>query len=151
MKREKMIATMNNRFEGLNEAGVEALFNIVMIIPEKERWMASTTPERIAELDALKEQKELEEAQAKEAAVQKAEMKRNQIYHDHAKMFDAINTVDIPVRYDLGIDEIRAIDYICGGISKCFPEYAFDVANKYFCYGFAKGLKCAKAQAKKAK
>ena len=40
MKKEEMIATMTNRFEGMNEAGVEALFNIIMLIPDKERWMA---------------------------------------------------------------------------------------------------------------
>lgn len=64
-------------------------------------------------------------------------------------MFDAIHTVEIPARYDLGSNEIQAIDYICGGVAKCFPEYAFAVANKYFCYGFANGMKCAKAQARK--
>ena len=153
MKREEMIATMTNRFEGMNEAGVEALFNIIMLIPDKERWMASTTPERIAELDALKVQREQEEKQAKEQAQaeadQRAEEKRNQLYHDFAKMFDAIHTVDIPSRYDLSLDEFQTIDYICGGVSKCFPEYALSVANKYFSYGFANGMKCAKAQARK--
>lgn len=153
MKKEEMIATMTNRFEGMNEAGVEALFNIIMLIPNKERWMASTTPERIAELDALKAQREQEEAQAKEAASreadQRAEEKRNQLYHDFAKMFDAIHTVDIPERYDIGTEEIKAIDFVCGGVARCFPEYALDVANKYFSYGFANGMKCAKAQARK--
>lgn len=153
MKKEEMIATMTNRFEGMNEAGVEALFNIIMLIPDKERWMASTTPERIAELDALKAQREQEEKQAKEQAQAEAEQreieKRNQLYHDFAKMFDAIHTVDIPARYDIGTEEIKAIDFICGGVARCFPEYALAVANKYFCYGFANGMKCAKAQARK--
>lgn len=76
MKKEEMIATMTNRFEGMNEAGVEALFNIIMLIPDKERWMASTTPERIAELDALKVQREQEEKQAKEQAQAEADQSR---------------------------------------------------------------------------
>ena len=154
MKKEEMVATMTNRFEGMNAAGVEALFNIIMLIPNKERWMASTTPERIAELDALKAQRELEEAQAKEQTQaetdQRAEEKRNQLYYDFAKMFNAIHTVDIPERYDISTEEIKAIDFICGGIAKCFPEYALSAASKYFSYGFANGMKYAKAQAKKS-
>ena len=153
MKKEEMIVTMNNRFKGMNEAGVEALFNIIMLIPDKERWMASTTSERIAELDALKAQRELEEAHAKEQAQaesdQRAAEKRNQLYRDFAKMFDAINTVDIPERYDISTEEIKAIDFICGGVAKCFPEYALSAASKYFSYGFANGMKYVKAQAKK--
>lgn len=154
MKREEMIAAMTDRLEGMNEAGVKVLFDIFTLLPEKERWMASTTPERIAELDALKAQRELEEAQAKEQAQaeadQRAEEKRNQLYHDFAKMFDAIHTIEIPERYDIGAEEIKAIDFICGGVSKCFPEYALSVASKYFNYGFAKGIKCAKAQKKRS-
>lgn len=154
MKKEEMIATMTNRFEGMNTTGVEALFNIIMLIPAKERWMASTTPERIAELDTLKAQSELEEAKAKEQAQaeadQRAEEKRNQLYHDFAKMFDAIHTIDIPERYDIGTEEIKAIDFICGGVARCFPEYALSAASKYFSYGFANGMKYAKAQVKKA-
>lgn len=149
MKKEEMIATLNERFSNMNEAGVEALFNIIMPISERERWQATTTPERIAELDALNQQQELQEKQAKEEARQQKEMQRNQTYLDHARMFDAINSVSIPSRYDISTDEIRAIDLVCGEISRCFPQYAFDVANYYFCYGFVKGSRYAKALEKK--
>lgn len=153
MKREEMIAAMTDRLEGMNEAGVKVLFDIFTLLPEKERWMASTTPERIAELDALKEQREQEEALAKEAAEkeaeQRAEEKRNQLYHDFAKMFDAIHTIEIPERYDIGTEEIEALDFVCGNVSKCFPEYTLWLSSNCFSYGFAKGMKYAKAQARK--
>ena len=64
-------------------------------------------------------------------------------------MFNAIKTIDVPTRYDLEIGEIQAIDCICGGISRYFPEYAFSVAGNYFKYGFVKGMRYAKAKAKK--
>ena len=152
-KKKEMSAQMNNRFNNMNEAGVEALFNIIMQIPDRERWMVSTSLERIAELDSLDAKRELEEKMVKkqqqEEAEQQANAKRNKLYNDFARMFDAINTVDIPLRYDLGIEEIKAIDFVCGNIIKCFPEYALSVANNYFCYGFANGMKYAKTQARK--
>lgn len=152
-KKAGMITAITNRLEGLNEAGVEVLFDIVMLLPDRERWKATTTPERIAELDAIKAQHEQEAAQAKEKenkeARQKEAEKRNQVYLEHARMFNAIKTVDIPTRYDLCVEEIRAIDFVCGGVSRCFPEYSYSVAGKYFHYGFVKGMRCAKAQAKK--
>ena len=149
MKKEEMIAAMNDCFNNMNDAGVEALFNIIMPISEKERWQATTSPERIAELDALNLQKEIQEKQEKEEARQQKELQRNQTYLDHARMFDAINSVSIPARYDISTDEIKAIDLVCGEISRCFPQYAFDVANYYFCYGFVKGSRYARALAKK--
>ena len=149
MKKEEMIATLNERLSNMNEAGVEALFNIIIPISEKERWQATTTPERIAELDALNQQKELAEKNAKAEARHQKELQRNQVYTEYAKMFDAINSINIPSRYDISTGEIKAIDLVCGEISRCFPQYAFDVANYYFCYGFVKGSRYAKAQAKK--
>ena len=152
-KKVEMITAMKNRFEGMNETGVEALFDLVMLIPDRERWMETTTSERIAELDAIKVQREQEAAQEKERAdkeaQQKEDEKRNQIYLDHARMFNAIKTIDMPTRYDLCIEEIRAIDFVCGGVSRCFPEYAYSVSDKFFKYGFVKGMRYAKAQAKK--
>lgn len=127
MKKQEMITQMNNRFSNMNEASVEALFNIIMLIPDQKSWMAFES----------------------QKADQQAEAKRNQLYKDFSKMFDAINTVDIPLRYDIGIEEIKAIDFVCGGIIKCFPEYALSVANNYFSYGFANGMKYAKTQARK--
>ena len=151
--KEEMITTIANRLEGMNEAGVKVLFDIVMLVPDRERWMASTSPERIAELDAIKAQREQEEALEKERAAKEArqiaEEKRNQIFIDHARMFNAIETINVPTRYDLCIEEILAVDFVCGGISQCFPEYAYSVASKYFNYGFVKGVRYAKAQAKK--
>ena len=144
-----MIVTINNRFSEMNEEGVEALFNIIMAIPKKERWMITTTPERIAELDALKEQTEIEEKQAEEEAYKQKMEKINKTYYDHAKMFDTINNVHIPARYNIGNDEIEAIGFVHGQISKIFPKYTHEVANDYFCYGFAKGLRYAKAETKK--
>ena len=38
----------------------------------------------------------------------------------------------------------RAIDYVCGGASRCFLEYVFSVAGRYFDYGFVKGLRWGK-------
>ena len=153
MKKEEMIQTLNNRFEGMNEEGVKFLYDIIMIIPERERWMASTTPERIAELDALKAQKELEEKQEKERKQAEADQqytdRRNQAYHEHAKVFDKIFSVEIPSRYDIGTEEIKAIDCVCGELIKCFSDYALKAAHYYFNYGFAQGSRCAKNQAKK--
>ena len=70
------------------------------------------------------------------------------------KYFNETNYMDIRVLGTLGmteddVEEIKAIDFICGGVARCFPEYALGVANKYFSYGFANGMKCAKAQARK--
>ena len=153
MKKEEMIATLNERFNSMNEEGVEALFNIIMAIPDRERWMATTTPERIAELDALKVQRELEEKKAREQAQEESEQRfterRNQAYHDYARMFDAINAVKIPARYDINTGEITAIDCVCGEVSRYFPDYMLNVVNHSFCYGFVKGSRYAKAQAKK--
>jgi len=49
----------------------------------------------------------------------------------------------------MSIEEIKAIDILCGGISKYYPDYAFDVAIHYFSHGFVKGTRYAKAQIKK--
>ena len=115
--------------------------------------MATTSPERIAELEAIRAQREHEEAIEKEKAAEEARQteaaKRDQIYLDHARMFNAIKTIDVPARYDLCVGEIWAIDFVCGGIRQWFPEYAYSVASKYFNYGFVKGVRYAKAQAKK--
>lgn len=145
-KKEEMITNITKRLESMNETGVTSIFNLLGLIPDKERWMASTSQERIAELDAIEAQRERDVKYEKEKA---AEAKRNQLYLDHARMFSAIKSINIPTRYDLGIEEIRAIDFICGGISRCFPEYAYSVACKYFKYGFVKGLRYGTAQAKK--
>ena len=115
--------------------------------------MTSTSQERIAELDAFAAQHEQEAAMEKEKkareAQQIADAKREQIYRDHARMFNAIKTVNIPSRYDLSIGEIEAIDFVCGEIRRYFPEYAYSVACKYFDYGFVKGMRYATARAKK--
>ena len=153
--KEEMIASIINRLNAMNETGVTSLFDIIMLIPIRERWMASTSQERIAELDAIAAQREKEEAQKKEMvekeAQQKADAKRTQIYHDYARMFNAIDNVEIPTRYDLSVGEIQAIDFVCGGVRRYFPEYAYSVANKYFDYGFVKGMRYATACAKKRK
>lgn len=152
-KRDEMIASITKRLESMNETGVASIFNLIGLIPDRERWMASTSQERIAELDAIEAQREQDAEYEKEKAVKEAreatEAKRNQFYLDHARMFSAIKTVTIPTRYDLSTEEIRAIDFVCGGISRCFPEYAYSVACKYFKYGFVKGLRYGTAQAKK--
>lgn len=152
-KKEEMITSITKRLESMNETGVTSIFNLIGLIPDRERWMASTSQERIAELDAIETQREQDAEYEKEKAVKEAreatEAKRNQFYLDHARMFSAIKTVTIPTRYDLNTEEIRAIDFVCGGISRCFPEYAYSVACKYFKYGFVKGLRYGTAQAKK--
>lgn len=66
---------------------------------------------------------------------------RKRFYIDHVRMFRAIESGPVPTRYDLRVEEIRAIDYVCGGASRCFPEYAFSVAGMYFDYGFVKGVR----------
>lgn len=153
VEKEEMIARITNRLEEMNEAGVTALYDFITVFPVKERWMASTSKERIAELDAIEAQREQEAAQEKERtakeAEEKATAKRVQIYRDYAGMFNAIKKVKMPTRYDLSIGEIEAIDFVCGEISRCFPEYAYSVAGKYFDYGFVKGMRYAKARAKK--
>ncbi len=153
VKKEEMITSITNRLEEMNETGVTALYDFITLFPLKERWMASTSKERIAELDAIKAQREQEAAQEKERAAKEAEAKatekREQIYRDYAGMFSAIKKVKIPTRYDLSIGEIEAIDFVCGEISRCFPEYAYSVASKYFDYGFVKGMRYATAQSKK--
>ena len=155
VKKEEMIACITNRLEEMNETGVTALYDLIMIIPVKERWLASTSKEHIAELDAIAAQCEQETAQEKERAAKEAKQrtaaKREQLYHDYARMFNAIKNVEIPARYDLMVDEIKAIDIVCGEASRCFPEYAFSVACKYFKYGFIKGQRYATARAKKKK
>lgn len=148
-KKNEMIAAIANRLEELNEAGATALFNLIMLFPDKEHWKASTSPERLAELEAIEVQCEQERIQAAKEAQQTKEATRKQLYLDHARMFNAIDTVDVPTRYDLCVGEIRAIDFICGGISRCFPDYAYSVACKYFKYGFVKGTRYATACAKK--
>lgn len=152
-KKKEMIASITNRLEEMNEAGVTALYDFITAFPLKERWMASTSKERIAELDAIKAQREQEAAQEKERAAKEAEekatSKREQIYRDYAGMFSAINKVKMPTRYDLTVGEIQAIDLVCGEIRRFFPEYAYSVAGKYFDYGFVKGMRYAKARAKK--
>ena len=64
-------------------------------------------------------------------------------------MSRAIESVRVPTQYDLRVEEIRAIDYVCGGASRCFPEYAFSVAGMHFDYGFVKEMRYAKVQFKK--
>lgn len=149
MKKEEMITTMNKRFSGMNETGVEFIYNIIMAIPQNERWMLETTQERIAELDAITKQKELKAKQAEQEAYQQQLLEKDCVYSEHAKLFDTINSVDIPTRYDLSTDDIMAIDKVCGEISRCFPEYALGVAHNYFNYGFAMGSKCTLAAVKK--
>lgn len=153
VKKKEMITSIINRLENMNETGVSFLFDLIMLIPNKERWLASTSQERIAELDAIEAQRKQEDERKKEQASKEAqeaaEAKRNQIYLDHARMFNAIKVIDIPTRYDLSIAEMEAIDIICGGISRCFPEYAYSAAYNYFKYGFVKGSRYATAQAKK--
>ena len=152
-KKEEMITSITNRLNEMNEAGVTALYDFITVFPLKERWMASTSKERIAELDAIKAQREQEAAQEKERAAKEAEekatAKREQIYRDYSGMFNAIKKVKMPTRYDLTVGEIQAIDFVCGEIRRFFPEYAYSVAGKYFDYGFVKGVRYATAQAKK--
>ena len=134
--KEEMIATIMNRLEKMNEAGVKALFDMVMLFSDREWWMESTT---------------MEEEEAAREAQRIADEKRKQFYFDHARMFRAIESVHVPARYDLGIEEIRAIDYVCGGASRFFPEYAFSVEGMYFDYGFVKGVRWGKAGVKRKK
>lgn len=153
VQKDEMITSIINRLESMNETGVTSIFNFIELIPDKEQWMASTSQERIAELNAIEAQRKQEAEHKKEKAAKDAQeaaaAKSNQIYLDHARMFNAIKLINIPTRYDLSVEEINAIDFICGGISRCFPEYAFSVACKYFKYGFVKGQRYATAQAKK--
>lgn len=148
-QKDEMIAAIANRLEELNEAGATALFNLIMLFPDKEHWKASTSPERLAELEAIEVQREQERIQAAKEAQQTEETTRKQLYLDHARMFNAIDSVDIPTRHDLCAEEIWAIDFICGGVRRCFPEYAYSVACKYFKYSFVKGMRYVTARAKK--
>ena len=154
-KKEEMIISITALLEGMNETGVAFWNDFIMSIPVKERWLASTSQERIDELDAIAALREQEAAQEKEKtameARQLADAKREQCFHDYARMFNAIKTVDVPIRYDLSIGEIQAIDFICGEVSRFFPEYAYSVACKYFKYGFVKGTRYATAYAKRKK
>ena len=147
--KEEMIITITNRLNKMNETGVKELFDMIMLFPDKERWMASTSLERIAELDAVKAQHEREEKLEKEKEAREAQRiadeKRNQIYLEHERMFRAIKSIHVPTRYDLCVGEIWAIDYVCGEIRRCFPEYVYSVAGMYFNYGFVKGMRYAKA------
>ena len=111
--------------------------------------MAATSKELAKIAYAALEEKKAKE-QAQEEANQRFTDRRNQVYHNFSRMFDAIHTVDIPSRYDISTDEIQAIDCVCGEVSRCFPEYMLKAANHFFCYGFVKGSRYAKAQAKKA-
>ena len=101
-KKEEMIKTITNRLDRMNEAGVTFIFDFFMCIPDKERWMASTSQERIAELDAIAIQQEHEAAQAKEKAVKEAqqikEEKQRQFYLDYARMFNAIQLLPQPLQ-----------------------------------------------------
>lgn len=123
-KKEEMIASITNCLEEMNEAGVTALYDFITVFPVKERWMASTSKERIAELDAIEAQREQEAAQEKERtakeAEEKATAKREQIYRDYAGMFNAIKKVKMPTRYDLTVGEIQAIDFVCCEIRRFF-------------------------------
>ncbi|MBR2924846.1 MAG: helix-turn-helix transcriptional regulator [Clostridia bacterium] len=154
-KKEEMITSITALLEGMNETGVTFWNDFIMSIPVKERWLASTSQERIDELDAIAALREHEAAQEKEKtameARQLADAKRERCFHDYARMFNAIKTVDVPIRYDLSIGEIQAIDFICGEVSRFFPEYAYSVACKYFKYGFVKGTRYAKRKKKKTR
>ena len=131
--KEEMITTIMSCLNKMNETGVRAMFDMVLLFSDKERWRASTSLERIAELDAIKAQRERERELEKEKAAKetqrKADEKRNQIYLDHARMFRAIESIHVPTRYDLCVEEIQAIDYVCGEVRRCFPEYAYSVAG----------------------
>ncbi len=152
-KKEELITSITALLEGMNETGVTFWNDLIMSIPVKEQWLASTSQERIDELNAIAAQREQKAAQEKEKAAmearQMADAKREQYFRDYARMFNAIKTVDVPIRYDLSIGEIRAIDFSCGEISRFYPEYAYSVACKYFKYGFVKGQRYATARAKK--
>ena len=52
----------------MNAAGVEMFYSIFKLFPDREQWMASTTPERIAELDAIEALRKQEEENEKEKA-----------------------------------------------------------------------------------
>ena len=150
MKKEEMITTMNERFSNMTEEGVQALFNIIMSIPERERWLLTTTPERLAELDALAKQKEQEEAQKKEEEHQECVQYREQFITEHAKLFDAINSVSVPTRYDIGNEDVAAIDFVHGKMLKMFPE-TFGAYMDFFKYGFLKGMRYATNEMKRKK
>ena len=115
--------------------------------------MLTTTPERIAELDALQKQKDLEEAQAKEEELTRLKLEHIQAQEQcrttNAKLFNAISSVVIPGRYDLGIEDMEAIDFVNGNIKRCFPNYVFSASYAFYKYGFLKGTRYAKAEAKR--
>ena len=150
MRKEEMISTMNERFNRMTEEGVEVFFNIFTAIPEKEKWLLTTTPERLAELAALNQQRELEEQQQKEEAEQQRKLEREAELAKHSKLFTTIENVHVPTRYDMTVNEVIAIDFKNGQVSRCFPDYAYAVANDYFSYGFLKGARYAKAEAKRS-
>lgn len=73
MKKEEMIAAINERFNGLTEEGVGKFFGFIMAWDVQERYLETTTPERLAELKAIEEKEQAEEKAQEEAILRERE------------------------------------------------------------------------------
>lgn len=150
MNKKEMITVLNNKLEQMTEKGIQTISDIVTAMMEcDERYLLSTSQERIAELNAIELQKTIDKEKAKEDAYQNQIILRNQTYVKYAKVFDAINTVNIPTRYDLKTDEIEAIDLVNGNILRFCPQETLDISRACFKYGFVKGTRYAKVAEKR--
>ena len=147
-----MILSLNNLMENLNEEGVELIYNCVGIfeLDKQERYLTTTSPERIVELKAIEEKGKKCKEQEKELKAIEVEEYRNEYLTKHSKLYKTIEQVKIEnLRYDLGIEDIEAIDFKYGNIKNIFPQYVFEASYDFFKYGFLKGTRFAANEAKR--
>ncbi len=146
MKTETMIKAINDRLAQMNEEGIAALYEILSLIPDREMWQKTTSPERVAELKQIKEKEEEAEVAKKKQEQQEKAAEDAKFLERNKALFDRIDAFDVPEEYDLTTGELATIDRRRGQISRYFPEYAFYISGDYFSLGFQKGMEYANAK-----
>ncbi|MBQ8724947.1 MAG: hypothetical protein IJY74_04660, partial [Oscillospiraceae bacterium] len=111
------------------------------------------TPEMVEQEKQMEQEKakrkEPEEKERQQKEKQKLNEEREKILAKNVKLYAELDAVETPGNYDIFTSEVEAIDARHGQIGRYFPEYAIGVSGDYFNLGFMKGVKYAKAEARK--
>lgn len=150
--KDTLIQMINN----LNEDGIELLFKIIGDFDSVEKYNKNTTPERIAELQQIEEQRDEHEKANREAEREKASFERAQAEYRRQEEFKASLTGKEKRFFEV-IDSVKSTNWSRYCLDYWELMLLVDVYNNnlingsfdIFRYGFLKGQRAEKARMRK--
>lgn len=144
--KDKLIQMINN----LNDDGINAILFLIEDFDKLERYNINTTPERLEDLQQIREQRDAEiKAEREKASFERAVAKYDRqkafkasLTGKEKKFFEVVERVNPGTRYCMDYWELILL-------GKTYNNSLLDGCYDIFRYGFLKGQRAEKARQKR--